>query len=168
MSTHCTASNKIQQNSVNKNVCIESLESFKDDIKILTIEKLVHFMINVYLYKDVSCYRYLLLVFPPAVKCRLAETCRRISVSFYSMYLCIYHHTFKNIRFIFLFLLDIFIDFVLFFMAIKKKLYAPTWAWPNHPTRPAGKFRWKPSFCRTTQKLTDARLAFCKGAGLPN
>lgn len=61
-----------------------------------------------------------------------------------------------------------FFFFIYFFMAIKTKLYVPTWAWPNHPARPTGKFRWKPSFCRTMQELTDALLASYNGAGLPN
>lgn len=58
--------------------------------------------------------------FPSVVKCSSAETCKRISVSLFIMYLFIYRHTFKNILFIFIFLFDIFIDFFPFLWQSKR------------------------------------------------
>lgn len=51
----------------------------------------------------------------------------------------------------------------------KKRKHAHKWAWPNHPVRPTGKFKWKLSFCRSPdQEVTDAPLACNNGAGVPN
>lgn len=51
----------------------------------------------------------------------------------------------------------------------KERKHAHKWAWPNHPVRPTGKFKWKLSFCRSpNQEVTDAPLACNNGAGVPS
>lgn len=118
--------------------------------------------------KDVRVWtNHHLLVFSSAVKCSSSETCERLSLISFIMCLSqILKKTFQE--YTIHFLSFSFSFFLYLFVAIKTKLYVPTWAWPNHPARPTGKFRWKPSFCRTMQELTDALLASYNGAGLPN